>query len=128
MTKAAESVVLAKALPPDQASKFVYAVEACTEVIGGNPFDTKYAIERLLIDPLAVPEDGALVVAQLCSNALRMNVWTKRRGGKFALNGIVCDRDDIDVHVRILGRVVGFDRHFPRDTAAYSDIKIGDRA
>lgn len=98
-----------------------------TDVIGGTVFDTKYATELLVVDLDGEPQDGDLVVRKFVGSGRPHLARFRRTGrdqdGRFVPAGdpreavdlgvISITKEDFDL-VRVLGRVIGPDREFPR--------------
>lgn len=118
----------ARALPSAKASPFVYKVLAHTDRIGGTVYDTKYATEVLLVDPVAEIEDDCLVVTIFKGGSPFMCRCTrtgKDQNGRFVAKddpkeayrlhfGVTFTKADLGRSIFYLGRVVGEPRQFPR--------------
>ncbi|MGB3502905.1 MAG: hypothetical protein WBA44_14880 [Mesorhizobium sp.] len=123
---------IAIALAPDRASKSTFDLLANTDIIGGSWMSTHYATELLRVDPNAPLEEGCLAVIRFNGgNAFMMRYETCGHDG----NGRFCKRGSHDemVHfgpiymarkeindelVKLVGRVVGCNREFPRPPPA----------
>lgn len=98
-----------------------------TDVIGGTVFDTKYATELLVVDLDGEPHDGDLVVRKFVGTGRPHLARFRRTGrdqdGRFVPSGDPREVVDLGVigitsadsnFVRVLGKVIGPDRDFPR--------------
>lgn len=123
-----EAIPAARALSPAKASAFAYNVLAHTDRIGGTVYDTKYATEVLLVDPIAEIEDDCLVVTIFKGGSPFMCRCTrpgKDQNGRFIAKGdpkeayrlhfgVTFTKADLGRSIFYLGRVVGEPRQFPR--------------
>lgn len=117
--------------------EFFVEMLVSTDVIGGSVYDTKYAVELLTVDLGAEPQDGDLVAVLFGGRKSRPHMARFRRTGR-DLNGRFVPSGDPqegvelsyvvailpDPHVRVLGRVIGPEREFPR--AKPSTYKTAD--
>ncbi|MER8564404.1 hypothetical protein NKH85_04225 [Mesorhizobium sp. M0924] len=99
----------AAVLPRSAASKWAYNVFAVTDTY------PELRAESLIIDPDAELEDGCVVVAMFGGGHPQTMRWRNNHGrgygGRFA--AMVCGRGPSSC-IRILGRVFGDRRRFPR--------------
>ena len=129
----------AKGLPREKGSQFTVRMIVQTDVIGGSYLDTKYAQELLEVDIFAEPEDGCLVVTIFKDGTPFMRRWRstgKDEAGRFVPRGsdaecielgfVKASRaelrpDRADGFLKLIGRVLGPDREFPRNRPATYD-------
>lgn len=122
---------IAKALPPARASRRAYQTLAYTDIIGGSWMSTKYATELLMVDPLAELEEDCLTVVGIGDSTVmaRYSSTGHDANGRFCRRGApeemvffgsaYLSRDEVGRDgFRLLGRVVGCDREFPRELPA----------
>lgn len=118
-----------KTLPRERAGEFLVQIRTYTDLIGGPINRRQYAIEDLLVDPDAELEDGCLIVAQFAGSPPRLMGFVGFMGrdhnGRFVPVGdprecytVTCGlrvaRSEKTRIFRIIGRLVGEPRRFPR--------------